>query len=176
MKFPRRFFHRARVNVPVEVAWDVFTDHERMGEYTGSPCRIVKAGSPDRNGLGCLRVVGVAERGMPEVEEVVNFWHPNRLFGYHVTKGAPITHHQGIVRFFPRGERETEWVYDMRLIGTDEILEATPDFYDLLLADFRVYMKDLECECERRGALLDVAVPSEPIPLSIQGGQLSLSG
>ena len=89
MKFPQRFFHRAQVNVPVEVAWDVFTNHERLGEFTSSPCRIIKEGSPDRNGLGCVRVLGAPEQGIPHVEEVVNFWHANKLFGYHVTGGAP---------------------------------------------------------------------------------------
>lgn len=172
MKFPQRFFHRAFVNVPVEVAWDVFTDHERMGEYTGSPCRIKTDGEPERRGLGCVRVVGVAEHGMPEVEEVVNYWAPNKLFGYHVISGAPITHHQGIVRFWARGDRQTEWVYDMRLVATDEVLQSTPEFYDLLISDFRTFMKDAECECERRGAAVGVDVPSEPIPLTVQGGQL----
>ncbi len=172
MKFPQRFFHRARVNVPVDVAWDVFTNHERMGEFTGSPCRITKDGSPERNGLGCVRVIGVAEQGMPDVEEVINYWHPNKLFGYHVTSGAPVTNHQGIIRFFSSGDRETEWVYDMRLMATDEILEQVPNFYDLLMADFRTYMRDAECECERRGSLVNVDVPSEPIPISIHGGQI----
>jgi len=173
MKFPQRFFHRAHVNVPVEVAWDVFTDHERLGEFASSACQITKEGSPERNGLGCVRLLGAPEQGIPEVVEVVNFWHPNELFGYHVTAGAPLSHHQGIIRFFSHGERETEWVYDMRCIVNDETLEARPNIYDELIDGFKTYMKDLEAECERRGSLTEITPPSEPIPLSVHGGQLS---
>ena len=61
----------------------------------------------------------------------------------------------------------------MRCIATDEILEAVPNIYDSLIEGFRVYMKDLECECERRGSLAAVTPPSEPIPITIHGGQLS---
>lgn len=172
MRFPHRFFHRAVVNVPVGVVWDVFTNHERMEEYTGTPCRIIKPGSPHPNGLGCVRVLGVAEHGMPDVEEIVNYWAPNKLFGYHIIAGAPITHHQGIVRLFEKGERETEWVYDMRLLATTGALQSRPDFYDVLTDSFRVFMKDAECECERRGATVHVDVPSEPISVTRQGGQL----
>ena len=173
MSFPRRFFHRAIVNVPVEIAWDVFTDHERMGEYTGSECRITKPGEDERNGLGCIRQINVEEHGMPDVDEVINHWVPNKLFGYHVTAGAPISHHQGLVRFFVRGPRQTQWIYDMRLKALPEILTMVPDFYDLLDASFRQFMADAEAECERRGAEGLFSVSALPALLTEAGGQLS---
>lgn len=139
---------------------------------TSSPCKIIREGSPERNGLGCIRVLGTPEQDIPDVEEVVNFWHPNKLFGYHVTAGAPLSHHQGIIRFFSHGDRETEWIYDMRCIATNDVLEAMPNIYDSLIDGFRTYMKDAEAECERRGSLTDVTPPSEPIPLAIHGGIL----
>jgi len=173
MKFPQRFFHRARVNVPVEVAWDVFTNHERLGEYTAAECRIIKEGSPDRNGLGCVRVIDGSKFHAPDLEEVVNYWHPNELFGYHATSGAALDNHQGFVRFWSHGPRETEWVYDMRMVGTDEILEQVPTFYEMQLAGFREFMRDAMSECERRGSESGIEVPARAIPLSERGGQLS---
>ncbi len=174
MEFPRRFFHRAKVNVPVSVAWDVFTDHERMGEYTDTVCRITRPGDTERNGLGCVRLLGVRENNLPDVEEVVNFWEPNKLFGYHVTSGAPISHHQGLIMFHDRGPHKSEWVYNMRLTALPEILEATPEFYDVFDEGFRQFMKNAECECERRGAEEDLfSPPAIPPLLSEQGGQLS---
>lgn len=174
MQFPRRFFHRAVVNAPVDTAWDVFTDHERMEEYTGSPCRIAKPGEKDRNGLGCVRVLGLEEHGIPALEEVVNYWKPHKLFGYHVIAGAPLSHHQGIVKFCERGPRQTEYIYDMRMTALPGIIEAMPDFFDPFDAGFRQFMKNAECECERRGAEADMfQVPALPALITERGGQLS---
>ena len=172
MKYPQRFFHRARVNVPVDVAWDVFTNHERLGEYTASECRIIKNGSPERNGLGCVRALSFEEERLGVIEEEINYWHPNKLFGFRVVSGTSVTHHQGIVRFFPVSDSESEWVHDLRLIAADEVLEAMPNFYDVAIDEFRAHMRDAESECERRGSPVGVNVPIEPIPLSAYGGQL----
>jgi len=173
MMFPRRFFHRTTVNVPVETVWDLFTNHERMEEYTGTPCEIIKPGKGERNGLGCVRTVGVPEHGMPLVPEVVNFWEPNRVFGYHVLSGAPISHHQGLVFMRSLGPRLTEYVYNMRLMALPSTLEAMPDFYAVLDRSFRQFMKNAEAECERRGSEDGLfRPPSQPVALSEQGGQL----
>lgn len=172
MKYPQRFFHRARVNVPVDVAWDVFTNHERYGEYTASECRIIKNGSPERNGLGCVRAFSFEEEKLAQIEETINYWHPNKLFGFRVLSSATVTHHQGIVRFFPVSDSECEWVHDLRLIVSDDVLQKIPNFYDVAIDEFRTHMQAAESECERRGSLAGVNVPIEPIPLSAQGGQL----
>lgn len=172
MQHPRRSFYRAQLNVPVSVVWDVFTNHERLGEFTSSPCKIIKPGETERGGLGCVRTIEVPEHGMPDIEEIVNYWVPNKLFGYHVISGAPLSHHQGLVKFFERGPKKSEFVYDMRLIALPEVLVAMPDFYDLLLVDFMQYMKDAEAECERRGEQELFQPPSEPALVSELGGQL----
>ncbi|HKY90006.1 MAG TPA: hypothetical protein VJM11_03165 [Nevskiaceae bacterium] len=163
----KRFFHRARTRAPVAVCWDVFTDHERMGEFTETPARIVEPGHPERNGLGCVRRLEAL--GM-RVDELVNYWKPNELFGYHVIASPIVTHHQGIVRFWSLPDGGTEWVYDMQLVPSKDVLASTPNLVQWLRDGFHNYMGCLECECERRAAAFQV--PPEPIALSIRGGQL----
>jgi hypothetical protein len=146
-----RFFHRARVRAPIEVAWDVFTNHERIGEFTNTDIRIIEPGSRERNGLGCVRTMGVFDW---RIDEVVNIWRPLEVYGYHVIDSPMIEAHQGVVRFFPMADGGCEWVYDMQNIPTDKALEqarATGVSYrDFLGIPFAEYMTDLEAECERR--------------------------
>jgi hypothetical protein len=164
-----RFFHRARVHAPVSVAWDVFTNHERIGEFTNTDMKIVEPGKPDRNGLGCVREM---ETFGWKVVEIVNYWEPNRLFGYHILGGTTVTHHQGIVRFFPIGEQSAEWVYDMQNVPTEGSMAQAkaagfPDWQTFLYTGFRNYMADLEAECERRaGATL---IPAFPLSVEQRG-------
>lgn len=145
-----RFFHRARVRAPIAVAWDVFTDHERMGEYTNTPCEILRPGASERNGLGCLRRLGAFGW---RVDEVVNIWRPHQVFGYHIVDSTEIESHQGVVRFFPTSEG-CEWVYDMqnvpRAAGLDYAKAQGVSYQDLLGVGFKLYMNDIEAECERR--------------------------
>lgn len=164
----KRFFHRARTRAPVSVCWDVFTDHERLGEFTETPAHIIEPGHPERNGLGCVRRLEALDL---RVDEVVNYWKPNELFGYHVIASPIVTHHQGIVRFFPCADGDTEWVYDMQLVPSKELLAAMPNLVQMLRDGFANYMGCLEAECERRAAKFQV--PPEPIPIAVRGGQLA---
>lgn len=162
-----RFFHRATVNAPIDTAWGVFTEHERFSEWTDIDWQITKKGHPDPNGLGCVRL-GQGEGAAPwPVEEVVNYWVPNELYGYHITSGVPVDAHQGIVRFWPKGEDKTEWAYDMQIRPAQALLEQVPDVYQQLLKGFGGFMADLECECERRAS--DIEVPAFPIPITEMG-------
>ena len=157
-----RFFHRATVNCDVATAWDVVTNHENYTNFTQSPTRLVREGEKERNGLGAVRELGVAELEDLIVREVVNYWEPNKLFGYHVVtpRDHQPSHHQGTVRFFPRGDNRTEWVYSMRMIITPKMVETFPSIYDEFLKGFREFMWDLESECERRG--FDIELPVMP--------------
>ena len=157
-----RFFHRATVNCDLATAWDVFTDHEGYTNFTQSETRVVKEGNPDRNGLGAIRELGTKELGDAIVTEVVNYWVPHRVFGYHVLKPKPHqpSHHQGVIRFFPRGDDRTEWVYSMRMIISPTMEEMFPGIYGEFLKGFNEFMWDLESECERRGH--DILLPAMP--------------
>ena len=163
-----RFFHRARVRAPVAITWDVFTDHERIGEFTNTDMKIVEPGRPERNGLGCVREM---ETFGWKVVEIVNYWEPHKLFGYHILGGTTVTHHQGIVRFFSTSEG-TEWVYDMQNVPTESSVAQAkaagyPDWQTFLYVGFRHYMADLEAECERRAG--STKIPAFPLPVSERG-------
>ncbi|MGO9934707.1 MAG: hypothetical protein ACLPV8_23235 [Steroidobacteraceae bacterium] len=156
-----RFYHRARVRASVAVAWDVFTDHERIGEFTNTPMRIIKPGSPDRNGLGCVRRMGVFDW---QIDELVNIWRPHEVYGYHIIESSMIDAHQGVVRFFPTQEQGCEWVYDMQNIPNQKALDqasaAGVSYQVFLGTSFKEYMNDLEAECERRAD--QERVPASP--------------
>lgn len=164
-----RSFHRATVNCSVETAWDVFTDHEGQAEFKSSHTQLIKEGETDRNGLGAITASDPRNPAYFQVREVVNYWIPHRVYGWHqIDPGKPniSSHHQGVIRFFPRGENRCEWVYDMRLILTPEIQEAVPGLYDKMLSKFRELMWDYESECERRGH--EIEIPAFPPPIDDQ--------
>lgn len=157
-----RFFHRARVRAPIAVAWDVFTDHERMGEYTNTPCAILRPGFTERNGLGCLRRLGAFGW---QVDEVVNIWRLHQVYGYHIVDSKEIENHQGVIRFFPTDEG-CEWVYDMQNVPGPLALQYAKDhgvsYQDLLGVGFKLFMNDIEAECERRAD--QERIPVRPPP------------
>lgn len=157
-----RFFHRATVNCSVETAWDIMTDHEGLTEFTQSETRLIKEGENERNGLGAIRELVVAELGDEQLREVVNYWVPNQVYGYHVITpwDHQPSHHQGLVRFYPRDDNRCEWVYSMRMVITPKMEEIFPGIYDQFLKGFSEFMWDLESECERRGH--DVLIPAFP--------------
>jgi hypothetical protein len=161
-----RFFHRARVRAPVAIAWDVFTNHERIGDFTNTPMRIITPGSPDRNGLGCVRRLGVFDW---QIDEIVNIWRPLEVYGYHIIQSSMIDAHQGVVRFYATQEQGCEWVYDMQNIPNQKTLDqasaAGVSYQNFLGVSFKEYMNDLEAECERRADMEQV--PAMPPSTSI---------
>jgi hypothetical protein len=161
-----RFFHRAQVRAPVAVAWGVFTDHERIGEFTNTPMTIIKPGSTERNGLGCIRRMGVFDW---QIDEIVNIWRPFEVYGYHIINSSMIDAHQGVVRFFPGHHGGCEWVYDMQNVPSqkalDQAREAGGTYQSFLGISFKEYMNDLEAECERRAD--SERVPAMPPSTSV---------
>ena len=157
-----RFFHRATVNCSVETAWDIFTDHEGLTEFTQSETKLVKEGYTERNGLGAVREIVILELGDELVREVVNYWVPNSVYGYHVITpwDHQPSHHQGIVRFRSIDANRCEWTYSMRMIITPKMEQNFPGIYDEFLKGFAEFMRDLESECERRGH--DILIPAFP--------------
>lgn len=158
-----RFFYRAQVNAPVEVAWSVFTEHEKFAEWTNTDWKIIKDGSPERNGLGCIRQAQVDEDTSWKAEELINYWVPYQLYGFHIISGVPYDSHQGIVRFFPKGPNKSEWTCDAQFCPSEKLLTSAPDVQQHLLKFFTYFMQDAEGECERRAS--DVQVPAFPIPV-----------
>jgi uncharacterized protein YndB with AHSA1/START domain len=86
---------------PVDAVWDRYTDHADWKNWAGfSSSWLEKAGSPDRNGLGCIRGFG-ATGGVKVYEQVVE-WEPKSRFAYRILHGGlPLKDHYGEVSFAP---------------------------------------------------------------------------
>jgi len=93
----------------------VLTDHRRYTEIT--PLRkaeLEREGEPAPNGVGAIRVLGVA--GPPLREEVLAY-EPGRRFSYKLLSGLPVRDHVGTVELTPSGAG-TRIVYAVRTTPT----------------------------------------------------------
>jgi len=82
-----------------ETIWLAYTDHARWSEWTSIPkTSLFKEGSPDKNGVGCIRRFGPG--GPFDAFEEVLVFEPNSRLEYRVNKGPlPFVNHRGIVIF-----------------------------------------------------------------------------
>lgn len=94
------------------------------------------------------------------VREIVNYWVPHRLFGYHQIDGKEHqpSHHQGIVRFFPREKNRCEWVFTLQLMFTPKMEELFPGIDLAFDKGYLRLMQDYEAECERRGHEIEIPI------------------
>lgn len=93
----------------------MLTDHRRYTEIT--PLRkaeLEREGEPAPNGVGAIRVLGVA--GPPLREEVLAY-EPGRRFSYKLLSGLPVRDHVGTVELTPSGAG-TRIVYAVRTTPT----------------------------------------------------------
>jgi hypothetical protein len=92
---------------------DVFalvSDHEKfLSGISGTTTRILKAGTVERNGLGCLREVRVGSR-IRYVEEITQ-WQPPNSFEYLIREASmPIRHHGSRLDFaIDQGSTNVTW-------------------------------------------------------------------
>ncbi len=86
---------------PIERVFARYTDHVGWSEWAGTGrWSLVREGSPDKNGVGCVRALSTYP-GLRE--EVVRYEAPTRM-DYRIVKGLiPLTDHLGEVRFAPEG-------------------------------------------------------------------------
>jgi uncharacterized protein YndB with AHSA1/START domain len=109
------FTYERQVAAPPEVVFDVLTDHRRYTEIT--PLRraeLEREGEPEPNGLGAIRVLGVA--GPPMREEVIAYERPYR-FAYTILSGLPVRDHVGTVELSP-SDGGTKVVYAIHTTPT----------------------------------------------------------
>jgi uncharacterized protein YndB with AHSA1/START domain len=93
------------VAAPVELVFDVLTDHRGYSKIT--PLRsstLEREGEPAPNGIGAVRVLKLA--GPPIREEVTEFERPSR-FAYKMLSGAPVRNHTGTVELAQSGTGTT---------------------------------------------------------------------
>lgn len=92
-----------RFAAPREAVWKVYTNHAGWQQWAGiGTSRLERPGTPERNGVGALRSLGVGP--VRAFEEVLEFEPPRRMT-YRVVKGGlPMKNHRGEVRFEPDGD------------------------------------------------------------------------
>ncbi|HEX3344944.1 MAG TPA: SRPBCC family protein [Polyangiaceae bacterium] len=90
-----------------------YTDHAGWTAWAGTgKVSLAREGTPDPNGVGCVRAF---ESAMGLQEEVIEFDPPHHM-AYRIARGGfPITAHRGDVRFeaHPRGTRVV-WSVEFR--------------------------------------------------------------
>jgi Polyketide cyclase / dehydrase and lipid transport len=99
--------HEVRVHVQIESAvervFDAVSDHESfLRSEGGVRARVVRAGEPERNGVGCLREVRVGRR-VRYVEEIIA-WECPWAFEYLIRETSlPLRHNGSRLTFTPQG-------------------------------------------------------------------------
>jgi uncharacterized protein YndB with AHSA1/START domain len=141
------FTYVRQVAAPPEVVFDVLTDHRRYTEIT--PLRraeLEREGEPEPDGVGAIRVLGVA--GPPMREEVLAYERPRR-FSYTLLSGLPVRDHVGTVELEPK-DGGTEVTYAVKTTPTIPL--AGPVFMAGLKKAIRDLIGGVAKESERRAA------------------------
>ncbi len=107
-----------------DVVWARLTAHESMAAWWPGLREVTldPPGTPDRNGLGAVRVMRSV--GTPVREEVVS-WDPPRTYSYRVRNFAPLRDHLGRVTVRPAdGGAAIDWCIEFRpaVPGTGALL------------------------------------------------------
>lgn len=142
------FSHRTVIHAPVEVVFDLLTDHRGYASFT--PLRSVtleREGEPAPNGVGAIRILRLA--GPPLREEVTEYVPPSR-FAYRLLSGAPVRDYTATVDLLP--ESEGTWMtYTVQ--GTPTV---PPVLAPLLMGVMRIVIARLiaaiKKQAERAGA------------------------
>lgn len=88
------------IAAPIETVWARYTDHASWTDWAGlSRARVVRAGDPPPNGVGCVREF--SNLGVSVDEEVVSFDPPRRMTYRILRGGLPISDHLGEVLMQP---------------------------------------------------------------------------
>ena len=87
--------------LPVERVFAYLAEHEHLGALFGASIRRVRDGDTSRNGVGSVRSLRVGPG--PRFQETVVEEVPNELIRYRITQGSPLTDHEGVMRFSPKG-------------------------------------------------------------------------
>ncbi len=102
--------------LPPEAVFGYFAEHENLGGALGATVTRLNDGTDGtRNGVGSVRRLK-PPGPVPAFEETVTACQPNELIEYEVTRGTPLNHHHGEMRFTPTDSgTRLEWKIE---IGT----------------------------------------------------------
>jgi uncharacterized protein YndB with AHSA1/START domain len=141
------FTMRRTIAAPVEVVFDVLSDHRRYSHLT--PIRsstLEREGEPAPNGVGAIRVLKLA--GPSIREEVTEFEAPTR-FAYRMLSGMPVKSHVGTVDLSPSGS-STELVW--RVDTTPSLPIPGPAWVVMVRPAIVMLLKGVTRESERRAS------------------------
>lgn len=110
------------VKASIGKVWSVLSE---FGKSPGPSIQItmVKEGDPERQGIGCERIVKL---GGTEVHECIEEVEPLQSFSYIILSGAPVKHYLGTVELFEKdGVTEISWLGEFvpKLPGMAWIIE-----------------------------------------------------
>jgi uncharacterized protein YndB with AHSA1/START domain len=80
------FTLRASIDAPIEVVFDVLTDHRGHAKMTAlRSSTLEREGEPPPNGVGAIRVLSLVG---PPIRERVTAFDPPQLFAYEMLSGG----------------------------------------------------------------------------------------
>ena len=133
---------RRRIAAPIQDVWDTVVDHRGYKNWTPVvTSRLEHLGSPDENGVGALRALGVGPIGAKEL--VVEFEPEKFHMGYELVKGVPVTGYRADVYLTSDGDA-TELVWRGRFQS------APPGMAKALNAFLRNIVADTAKRLDRR--------------------------
>lgn len=87
---------------PVDRVFAYLSEHENLKAVFGARIKRLKDGDDGhRNGVGSVRELRVGP--LPAFEETVTEFVVDQLVRYRITRGSPLTGHEGTMQFRPSG-------------------------------------------------------------------------
>jgi uncharacterized protein YndB with AHSA1/START domain len=115
-----------RIPAPRRDVWNAYTDHVSWSDWARiGKVRLARIGTPDRNGVGCVRVI--SSYGISVEEEILSFDPPRRMTYRVLRGGLPIKNHLGEVELEEDGaETVIRWRcrFDSRIPGLGPLWKA----------------------------------------------------
>ena len=103
-------------NVPVNILFAHFSQHENVGKLFGSKFVHVKDGDSTKFGVGSIR--DIHSLGMPTFQETITVYEDNTKIEYKITSGiTPITQHYGWMSFVVVDGYRSRLEYRIQLKG-----------------------------------------------------------
>ena len=88
------------INAPAHRVWRQLADHAGIGTWSPFKGRVLRAGHPDPNGLGCIRELSAPAL---RLTEEITGWEEGRYYSYQLRSGAPFRKHRGDVFVTDKG-------------------------------------------------------------------------